>query len=245
DGCRSDQRAVLDGGGHCWREGGLREVLTTGTLLLFGAVFLHEQSGRGHVHHLPTQCDARLHLPQVVLTGRADADPMLNHFIRRVGKPQGRSRVSLLPSAFLLALFPQAFWLTPKATRGGRQAAIVAIFGQPTLQVFHLLGQCRHLCLHLLYQQALLRELRFLLLDSGVTLGHLFSQLLIFFFKSHTGTLLGLTTFGKLVGDLGSYENLQLARRHLAERFHKFTLATPAGDIETYLRDLNLDKSAE
>lgn len=40
-------------------------------------------------------------------------------------------------------------------------------------------------------------------------------------------------------------ENLQLARRHLAERFHRFTLAAPAGDVETYLRDLNLDKSAE
>ncbi|HKV59817.1 MAG TPA: hypothetical protein VJO32_16115 [Ktedonobacteraceae bacterium] len=40
-------------------------------------------------------------------------------------------------------------------------------------------------------------------------------------------------------------ENLQLARRHLAERFHRFALAAPAGDVETYLRDLNLDKSAE
>ena len=120
-------------------------MLTARTLLLFGAVFLHDQSWRGDVHHLPPQRDARLDLAQIVLTGRADGDPMLNHFIGRLGKPQGRSRVSLLPSAFLLALFAQAFWLPHKAIGGRGQAAIVAIFRQPILQVFHLLGQSRNL----------------------------------------------------------------------------------------------------
>src|SRR5258707_11962081 len=39
--------AVTPGG-----EGGLRELLTTWTQLVFDAVFLHDQPWRGHVHHL-------------------------------------------------------------------------------------------------------------------------------------------------------------------------------------------------
>src|SRR6266851_1613242 len=104
DGHRCDQRSVLDGGRHSCGERGQREVLTAGTLLLFCAVFLHDQPWRWHVHHLPTKDDARLDLPQIVLTGRADGYQMLNHFIWRVGQPQGRSLVSLLPSGFLLAV---------------------------------------------------------------------------------------------------------------------------------------------
>ncbi len=81
----------------------------------------------------------------------------------------------------------------------------MAIFGQPILQVFHVLGQTSHLFLHLLYQQVLLAEQGFLLLDSFITLCHLFTQALIFFFNGHTVTLLGFTTFGKSRADLGSY----------------------------------------
>src|SRR5437588_2184027 len=137
DGRRSTHRSVLDGGRHCCGERGKRHVLTARTLLVFGAVFLHNQPWRWHVHHLPTKRDARLDLAQIVLTGRADGDHMLNYFIWRLRKAQGRSRVSLLPSGFLLALVAQAFWLPRKAIRGGGQAALVAIFRQPILQVFH------------------------------------------------------------------------------------------------------------
>src|SRR5712692_6832562 len=205
DGHRSDQRSVLDGGRHSCGERGQRDVLTAGTLLLFCAVFLHDQPWRWHVHHRPPKGDARLDVPQIVLTGRADGYPMLNHFIWRVGQPQGRSLVSLLPSGFLLALLAQAFWLPRKAIRGGGQAAIVAIFRKPILQVFHLLGQTSNLFLHLLHQQALLGEQGFLLLHSFITLCHLFTQALIFFFNGHAFTLLGFTTFGKSPADLGSY----------------------------------------
>jgi len=40
-------------------------------------------------------------------------------------------------------------------------------------------------------------------------------------------------------------ENVLQARQHLSMRFHEYTMATSARDIGTYLRDLNLDKSAE
>ena len=100
DGRRSNQRSVLDGGCHGWGERGQCDVLTAGTLLLFRAVFLHDQPWRWHVHHLPTQRDTRLDLAQILLTGRADGDQMLNHFIGHLRKPQGRSQVSLLPSVF-------------------------------------------------------------------------------------------------------------------------------------------------
>ena len=87
DGCRSDQRSVLDGGRHCCGERGKRDVLTAGTLLLFGSVFLHDQPWRWHVHHRPPKRDARLDLAQIVLTARADGYQMLNHFIWRLRKP--------------------------------------------------------------------------------------------------------------------------------------------------------------
>src|SRR5712691_4687674 len=205
DGRRSDQRSVLDGGRHGCGERGQRDVLTAGTLLLFCSVFLHDQPWRWDVHHLPTKRDTRLDLAQIVLTGRAHRYLMLNHFIWRLRKPQGRSLMSLLPSGFLLALCAQAFWLPHKAIRGGGQAAIVAIFRQPILQVFNLLGQSRNLFLHLLHLLVLLAELGFLLLDSFITLCHLFTQALIFFFNGHAFTLLGFTTFGKSRADLGSY----------------------------------------
>src|SRR5258708_4557968 len=200
DGHRCDARSILDGSRHGWWERGQRQVLTVRTLLLFGAVFLHDQLGRGHVHHLPPQRDARLDLAQIVLTGRADPDPMLNHFIWLLGEPQGRSRVSLLPAAFLLALLAQAFWLPHKAIGGGGQATIVAIFGQSILQVFDVLGQRRNLFLHLLDQQALL-------LDAFLTLGQLLTQALIFFFHAHACTLRDFMTFGKSRANLGSYES--------------------------------------
>ena len=81
----------------------------------------------------------------------------------------------------------------------------MAIFGQPSLQVFHLLGQSRNLCLHLLHLQALLAEQSVLLLDSCITLCHLVTQALSFFFNGHACTLLGFTTFGKSRVDQGSY----------------------------------------
>src|SRR5579875_1477571 len=143
DGHRPDPRSILDGGCHRGRERGDRHLLTARTLFLFGAVFLHEQAGCWHIHHLPTQCDTGLDLAQIVLEARADGDPMLNDFIGLLAEAQGTSWVSLLPAAFLPALFAQAFGLASKAIGGGGQVTIAAVFCQPILQVFDLLA---HTC---------------------------------------------------------------------------------------------------
>jgi hypothetical protein len=177
------------------------------TLFLFGAVFLYDQPGCWDIHHLPTKGDTGLDRAQIVLAARADGDPMLNHFIGLLAEAQGASWVSLLPAAFLPALFAQAFSLASKAIGGGGQVTIAAVFCQPILQVFDLLAQGRNLFLHLLHLLILLAKPTFLLLNDGITLGQLLTQALIFFFKAHACTLLALMTFGKSQANLGSYIN--------------------------------------
>jgi hypothetical protein len=117
---------------------------------------------------------------------------------------QACSLVARLSTRLLVTFAAQAFPLARETVRGGRQAAIVAIFGLPLLQRFDLLGQARVLFVHLLQQHLLLLQCCFQLLDSFITLRHLdtqksvlFSQMLTFFFKLHTHTLLNFSPFGK------------------------------------------------
>lgn len=88
--------------------------------------------------------------------------------------------------------------------RRGRQTAIVAVFRLSLLQRLYLVAQAPHLFLHLLYQDMLLFQRCFQLLDSFITLCQLFTQALVlfsqmhtFFFDRHALTLLGLSTFDK------------------------------------------------
>ena len=92
--------------------------------------------------------------------------------------------------------------------------AIVAIFREPLLQGFHLVGQATHLVLQLLEQRVLLVHHGFQLMDAFLALRQLRSQALLlfsqrsqFFFNRHALTLPGLTHFGKPLADLGSYSN--------------------------------------
>ena len=84
---------------------------------------------------------------------------------------------------------------------------IVAIFGEPILQGFHLLGQTTVLLTQLLNQDVLLPEQRLLLLDQFITLRQLFSQGDQFFFDRHALTLLALMSLDKSQADLRSYED--------------------------------------
>ncbi|MFL5697409.1 MAG: hypothetical protein ACJ797_09975, partial [Ktedonobacteraceae bacterium] len=112
------------------------------------------------------------------------------------------------------------FPLAAKAIRGGRQVAMVAIFGEPLPQACDLLTQAAHLLRVLLDHGILLGEHRLLLRDEFVSLPQLLPQSLVlfsqrdqFFFHCHARTLLDLTTFGKSPADLGCYRLRLLLRQ--------------------------------
>jgi hypothetical protein len=204
-GGRAHLGSLLQGSLHSGGKGRAADLLAGGTPFLFGPIFLHHHPRRRHIHHLTSLSATGGHRVQVLLAGLTHLDVQLDDLIWRGGELQARSRVSRLPARFLPALLAQAFRVAHKAIRGGRQAAIVAIFRQLILQVFHFPGQTSNLFLHLLHQQVLLAEQSFLLLDSFITLGHLFTQALIFFFNDHAFTLLDFSIFGKSPANLGSY----------------------------------------
>lgn len=81
----------------------------------------------------------------------------------------------------------------------------MTVFGLSLLQRLHLLRQAADVGLHLLHQATLLLQRGFQVLDSFITLGHLFTQMLIFFFHGHADTLPDFMTFGKSRANLGSY----------------------------------------
>ncbi len=214
--CRSHMGSILDGGLHPGGKGGDSDLLARRTLFLLCLIFPHQQTRQGQIQHLSTLSSTRRNRLQVLLACFTPFDLQLGDLIGCGGEQQARSRVSCLPARFLLAGIAQAFGLASKAIRGGRQVAIVAIFGELVPQAFDLLAQVAHLLTVLLDHGVLLREQRLLLLDEFVSLRQLFAQLLIlfsqrdpFFFNRHALTLLGLTPFGKSPADLGSYQRFR------------------------------------
>jgi hypothetical protein len=194
----------LAGSLHPGREWGDGNLLAHRTLFLLRLIFAHHQTRQGQIHHLATLSSTGGHPLQILLADFTPFDLQLSDLIGGRGERQAESRVSWLPTRWLLALWAQAFGLASKPIRGGRQVAIVAIFGEPLPQAFDLLAQAAHLLSVLLEQGVLLGEQRLLLLDECISLRQLFSQLLIlfsqihqFFLDRHAPTLLGLTLFGK------------------------------------------------
>ena len=138
------------------------------------------------------------------LTGFTLLHGLLDDLIGQRRPGQARPWVSLLPTRLLLAFLPQTFRLAREPIRRRRQAAVVAVFGLSLLQRLHLLRQAADLGLHLLHQVTLLFQRDFQVLDPCITLrylfitlSHLFSQMVSFFFARHTPTLPGLPTFGE------------------------------------------------
>src|SRR5947209_5688191 len=118
-----------------------------------------------------------------------------------------------LSACFLSALLAQAFGLTYKPIGGGRQVAVVTVFGLPLLQHFHLLGEQRDLLLLqtdlllLSLDQFPLQANRLVLQADLLSQQAIFlSQLAQFFFCCHALTLQRLGLFGKPVGNLSSYQ---------------------------------------
>jgi hypothetical protein len=214
DGNRSHLRAILDGGLHPSGKGSDGDVLAGRTLFLLGLIFAHQHTRRGHIQHLAPLSATGCHCQQVLLARFTALDLQLGDLIRGAGERQARSRVSYLPTRWLLALLAQAFWLASKPIGGGGQVAIMAIFGEPVLQGFQVLAQAAHLLALLLDDRVVLGEQGLLLLDQFVSLRQLLPQSLIlfaqpdqFFFNRHALTLLALPPFGKSPADLGCYQS--------------------------------------
>ncbi len=136
---------------------------------------------------------------------------MHNHLIGTRREQQCFAWVALLTPWLLSALLAQTLGLTAETIRRWGQVAIVAIFGQPFLQRFHLLHaqfplQQRDLLL-LSSDQFSLQADRFLL-HAGLLSQQpiLFSQVNQFFFGCHALTLHASAGFSKSLGDLGSYK---------------------------------------
>ena len=209
---RSHIGSILDGSLYSSWKCRSGDLLAVGTLFLLGPIFPYQHPRQRQLHDLTPLSSTRCHRVQVVLAGLTVVYLQLDDLIWRGRERQARSRVSWLPTRFLLALLAQALRFAHKPIRGGRQVAIVAIFREPVSQGFQLLAQAAHLLLVVLDHGVLLRQPRLLLLDEFVSLRQLFPQTLIlfsqidqFFFDRHARTLLGLTPFGKSPVDLGSY----------------------------------------
>ena len=186
------------------RERSSADVLAHRTLFLFSAIFSNDQTRGWDIDDLSAFDVTGWNCVQIVLAGFTGENVLLHHFIWG-GRPlQARSWMSWLPSRWFLALFAQAFRLSDETIRGRRQVAIVAIFREPLVQGFHLLGQTAVLLTQLLNQDVLLPEQRLLLPDQLVTLRQLLSQRDEFFFDRHALTLLPLMPLGKSPADLGS-----------------------------------------
>jgi len=77
--------------------------------------------------------------PQILVAMLTAEDWMNEDFIGRLYLLEMMSAMSLLPTGLLAALFPQALERANKTIRGGRQAAMMTIFGKLSFQRFDTL----------------------------------------------------------------------------------------------------------
>ena len=104
-------------------------------------MLLHEQAGRGHIHHLSTFDLQGLHRLQIVLAVLKAGDGMHDHLVGAGMPHQCRAFMALLSASFLPTLLAQALGLSHEAVRGRRQVTVVTVFGQPLFQRLHSLLQ--------------------------------------------------------------------------------------------------------
>src|ERR1700688_2215076 len=151
---------------------------------------------------------------------------MNEHLVRGLHLPQVMPLVSLLPTRLLAARFAQALGHTHEAIGGGRQTAIMAIFGLLPLQGLEaLLQPCDQPCEHLhallsstngddglfeSFAQVLIGLLRllqgFVFAPQGVEQGRLLgSQLVDLFILRHAPTLADCPSLRNCLALLNSY----------------------------------------
>ena len=127
----------------------------------------------------------RCYLAQIVLTVLAVFDRVDDYRIGSLRHLQRAPWMISLSSRLLAAFLAQALGLPMKAIRGGRQVAVVAIFGLLRFQYAQTLSQPR---------------------DLGSQGRILFSELVQFFVFGHTGTLLACSSLCKPLVLLASYD---------------------------------------
>jgi hypothetical protein len=100
-----------------------------GTLLFFHPMFRDPEPFGRQVDHLPSLRQVCWLGAQVVVAMLAAENWMNEHLIGRLHLPQVMATMTPLPASCLPALCAQALGRTNKTIGGGRQTAIMAIFG--------------------------------------------------------------------------------------------------------------------
>src|SRR5260221_3638681 len=138
---RLDTRPILDRGRNCCRERGSCQVETDRTLFFFRPMFGDPESHVWQIDHLTPLWHGGFLGTQILLAVFAAEDGMNEHLIGRLHLPQVMPTMALLPTRRLPAFFPQALGGTHKPIGGGRQTAVMAIFGLLPFQGFDALLQ--------------------------------------------------------------------------------------------------------
>ncbi len=97
----------------------------------------HRQAHPRQVLHLAPLAQHHRRLVQRRLALRADRRPMLHHRVGRRHQVQRLAAMAQLPARLLAAAPPQALRLAPQPVARRRLAAVVAVLGQPRLQLLH------------------------------------------------------------------------------------------------------------
>jgi hypothetical protein len=115
---------------------------TLRTALFFDSMFAHPKPKHWQIHHLPTLRELSRDVPEIKLALFAARHFMHDHLIGTLHLLKVMTLMTVLSAWLLAALLPQALGWTHKAIGGGRQTAIMAIFGllpferfDPLLQV--------------------------------------------------------------------------------------------------------------
>ena len=191
--CQSPQRrTILHRSADALGKRGGADLLTGGAVFGLRLMLPDDQPFGGHIEHLtPFRLQHGL-CAQIRLAVRTALDFMGDHQIGRLRQRQARALMSGLRSWLLPTFLAQRFGLRSKAIRRGGQVTVVALFGEPTLQLVHLATQLSDLLFE-----------RQQLCDQRVQRGIFFSKDSVFFLKSlevvlhHTDTVSLSTQFRK------------------------------------------------
>src|SRR5712691_91669 len=126
---RLNARPILRRSTHgCWK-GRSSQMKTPGTLLFFHPMFGDPEPLGRQIDHLASLWHICGLGTQILLAVVAAADRMNEHLIRRLYLPQMMPTMAWLSTGLLAALVSQALGGTHKTIGGGRQTAVMAIFG--------------------------------------------------------------------------------------------------------------------